>query len=82
MDGGACYPVLLGHPTQSQHVEADVTDPHRLVQVKLNDGDFLYGTLVAEQAAAVTAGWRQERRRETGSGKEMSKKKRVGETER
>lgn len=55
MDGGACYPVLLGHPTQSQHVEADVTDPHRLVQVKLNDGDFLYGTLVAEQAAAVTA---------------------------
>lgn len=46
----------LGHPTQCQHIEADVAHPHGLVQVKLDDGDLLQGTLVTQQAATVTAG--------------------------
>lgn len=45
----------LGHPAQSQHVEADVAHPHRLVQVKLDDGDLLDRALVAQQAPTVAA---------------------------
>lgn len=45
----------LGHPAQSQHVEADVAHSHRLVQVKLDDGDLLYRALVAQQAPTVAA---------------------------
>lgn len=45
----------LGHPAQSQHVKADVAHSHRLVQVKLDDGDLLYRALVAQQAPAVAA---------------------------
>lgn len=54
--GVSCTHVLLRHPTQSQYIEADVAHPHRLVQVKLDDGDLLYRALVAQQAATVTAG--------------------------
>lgn len=48
-------PAALGHPAQGQHVEADVAHPHRLVQLKLDDGDLLYRALVAQQASAVAA---------------------------
>lgn len=58
---GQCHRVedlqaaVLRHPTQSQYVKADVTHPHRLVQVKLDDGNLLYRALVAQQAPAVAA---------------------------
>lgn len=45
----------LRYPTQSQYIEADVAHPHRLVQVKLDDGDLLYRALVAQQAPTVAA---------------------------
>ena len=53
---------LLGHTAQSQHVKADVADPHRLVQVKLDDGNLLYGALVTQQAATVASAERERER--------------------
>lgn len=50
--GGAA---ALRHPAQSQHVETDVAHPHRLVQVKLDDGDLLDRALVAQEAPTVAA---------------------------
>lgn len=45
----------LRHPSQGQHVEADVTHPHRLVQIELDDGNLFHGALVTQQATAVPA---------------------------
>lgn len=53
----------LGHPAQSQHVKTDVAHPHRLVQIKLDDGDLLDGALVAQQAPTVAAAGGDRQRR-------------------
>lgn len=58
--GGA--PQALRHPAQSQHIETDVAHPHRLVQVKLDDGDLLDRALVAQQAPTVAAGGKDKSR--------------------
>lgn len=46
---------VLGHSTQSQHIEANVAHADWFVQVKFDDRDLLDGALVAKQAATVAA---------------------------
>ena len=49
----------LGHPSQCHDIKANVTHSHRLVEVKLDDGDLLDRALVAEQTPTVAAGERE-----------------------
>lgn len=44
---------LLRDPTQSQYIKANVADSHRLVQVKLYNGDLLGGAFMTKKASAV-----------------------------
>lgn len=44
----------LGDPTQSQHIKANVANSHRLVQIKLYNGNLLGRAFIAKQTPAVT----------------------------
>lgn len=44
----------LGDPTQSQHIKANVANSHRLVQIKLYNGNLLGRAFMAQQTPAVT----------------------------